>query len=38
VQPNEAVDHVENWYLFRDVPEPFNDGDIEKNILPLVPA
>jgi hypothetical protein len=36
VQPNESAEHIENWYLFRDVPEPFNDADIEKNILPLI--
>ena len=38
LQPNESVRHIENWYLFRDVPEPFNDTDIEKNILPLIPV
>jgi hypothetical protein len=36
LQPNESAQHIENWYLFRDVPEPFNDADIEKNILPLI--
>ena len=38
VQPNESAQHIENWYLFRDVPEPFNDADIEKNFLPLIPV
>ncbi|MGP8079029.1 MAG: hypothetical protein ACLPVI_00770 [Dehalococcoidales bacterium] len=38
LQPNESSQHVENWYLFRDVPEPFNDTDIEKNIVPLIPV
>jgi hypothetical protein len=38
LQPNESSQHIENWYLFRDVPEPFNDTDIEKNILPLIPV
>jgi hypothetical protein len=36
LQPGASSQHVENWYLFRDVPEPMNDADIEKNILPLV--
>ena len=30
LQPEESVEHVENWFLFRDVPEPFIEGDIEK--------
>jgi hypothetical protein len=36
VAPGESVSHQENWYLFKDVPEPFTDADIEKHILPLV--
>jgi hypothetical protein len=36
LQPGASVEHVENWYLFKDVPEPKNDADIEKHILPLV--
>jgi hypothetical protein len=36
VPPGGSAEHVENWYLFRDVPEPKNDTDIDRNILPLV--
>ena len=36
LQPNESAQHIENWYLFRDVPDPFNDAGIENNILPLI--
>jgi hypothetical protein len=38
LQPGESAVHIENWYLFRDVPEPFTDADIEKHVLPLVPT
>jgi len=34
--PGGCVEHVENWFLFRDVPEPQNDNDIDYNILPLI--
>jgi hypothetical protein len=36
VPPGGSAEHVENWFLFRDVPEPKNDTDIDRNILPLV--
>jgi len=36
LQPNASVEYVENWFLFRDVPEPKNDYDIDNNILPLI--
>jgi hypothetical protein len=36
VPPGGSAEHVENWYLFRDVPEPNNDNDIDENILPLI--
>jgi len=36
LQPGESAEHVENWFLFRDVPEPRNDSDIDQNILPLI--
>jgi len=32
--PGEAVEHVEDWYLFRDVPTPHNDTQVERHILP----
>jgi hypothetical protein len=36
LEPKAKIEHVENWYLFRDVPAPKNDADVEKNILPKV--
>ena len=36
LNPGESAEHIENWFLFKDVPEPKNDSDIEINILPLV--
>ena len=36
LQPGESTEHIENWFLFKDVPEPKNDTDIDKNILPLI--
>ncbi len=36
LESGESVEHVENWFLFRDIPEPHTDGDIEQHILPLI--
>jgi hypothetical protein len=36
LQPEGSVEYTENWFLFRDVPEPKNDDDIDKSILPLI--
>lgn len=36
LEPDESVEHVEKWFLFRDIPEPHTDSDIEQHILPLV--
>jgi len=36
LQPGAMAEHVENWFLFRNVPEPQNDDDIEQYILPLI--
>ena len=36
LQPNEAVEQTQNWYLFKDVPEPQNDTDIDMYLLPLI--
>ncbi|MCS6860702.1 MAG: DUF4380 domain-containing protein [Abditibacteriales bacterium] len=36
--PGAAVEHVEHWFLFKDVPTPNNDADVEKNVLPKVRA
>ena len=34
--PGGAVEYVENWYLFKDVPMPQNDADVDANVLPKV--
>lgn len=34
--PNETAEHVENWFLFRDIPAPQNDADVERDVLPRV--
>ena len=33
LQPGTAVEHVEHWHLFRDVPAPQNDADVDRDIL-----
>jgi hypothetical protein len=38
LEPGATVEHLENWYLFRDVPAPKNDADVDKFILPKVLA
>jgi hypothetical protein len=36
LQPIEAVEQVQNWYLFKNVPEPHNDAEIDEYVLPLI--
>jgi hypothetical protein len=36
LNPGASVEHIENWHLFRDIPQPQNDTDIDRNILPLI--
>ncbi len=36
VQPAAAVEYVEHWFLFRDVPAPASDADVEQHLLPVV--
>lgn len=38
LQPGAAVEHVEHWFLFRDVPVPANDADVDRDVLPRVQA
>jgi hypothetical protein len=33
IPPAAAVEHIEDWYLFRDVPTPHNDSQVERHIL-----
>ena len=36
--PGEKIEHIETWYLLRDVPAPQNDADVEKWVLPKLAA
>jgi hypothetical protein len=36
LQPNGAVEHVETWWLYRDVPVPTSDADIDAHVLSKV--
>ncbi|MGD9144665.1 MAG: hypothetical protein PVI80_03810 [Anaerolineae bacterium] len=36
LEPGAAVEHVEHWFLFRDVPMPENEADVEAHVLPQV--
>ncbi|MFQ5795611.1 MAG: hypothetical protein ACE5JP_11250 [Candidatus Bipolaricaulia bacterium] len=38
LQPGAAVEHVEHWFLFDDVPVPENDADVDEHVLPKVKA
>jgi hypothetical protein len=34
--PQATVEHVEDWYLFDNIPMPRGDGNVDANILPWV--
>lgn len=36
IAPNQSIEHVEKWALFRDVPTPQKEADIERDVLPRV--
>jgi hypothetical protein len=36
VEPGAAVEHVERWYLGRDVVRPDSEAEVVENILPIV--
>jgi len=36
LEPGAIVEHVEDWYLFRDVPFPQTEEDIRKTIAPKI--
>ncbi len=36
LEPGAVVEHVEDWFLFRDTPEPRNDDDVVQHVLPKV--
>ena len=38
LQPDATVEHAEHWFLFRDVPVPSDDADVDRHVLPKVKA
>jgi hypothetical protein len=36
LEPGAEVEYVEDWYLFRDVPTPKDEADVERHVLPKV--
>jgi hypothetical protein len=36
VEPGGAIEHVEQWSLWRDVPTPRTDDDVDRDIVPKV--
>jgi hypothetical protein len=36
LEPGAAVEHVEEWSLFKDVPAPTNDAEVDRYVLPKV--
>jgi hypothetical protein len=35
LEPGATVEYIENWNLFGNVPQPKNDADVDRHILPL---
>lgn len=33
IAPGGSIEHIEDWYLFRDVPTPHNDSQVERHVL-----
>lgn len=38
LEPGASVEHIEHWFLFRDVPMPEDDADVDRDVLPRVLA
>lgn len=36
VEPGEAVEHVETWFLIKNIPDIKKDTDIEQHIIPMI--
>jgi hypothetical protein len=36
LEPSATVEHVEDWFLYSDVPMPQDDADVDRDILPRV--
>ncbi len=38
LQPGAAVEHVEHWFLFSDVPVPMDDLQVDRYVAPMIEA
>ena len=38
IEPHGAAEHIEDWYLFSDVPAPQDDADVLNHVLPKIAA
>jgi hypothetical protein len=36
LDPGQATEHVERWYLFEGVTEPVDDAGVEEHVMPMV--
>jgi hypothetical protein len=36
LDPGAEVEHVEHWHLYRGVPVPNDDADVERDVLPVI--
>ena len=36
LQPGGTVEHIEHWFLFRDVPVPSGENDVDSKLLPKI--
>ena len=36
LQPGQSVIHSEEWLLFRSIPSPSSEEDVDRHILPLL--
>lgn len=36
LEPDQTIEHVEHWFLFKDIPMPQNDQEVDLHILPIV--
>jgi hypothetical protein len=36
LQPGSTVEHVEHWFLYRDVPELGDEADVDRHVMPRV--
>lgn len=38
LEPGAMVEHVEDWFLFRNVPVPASESEVDANVLPRIRA